>query len=319
MKRILLSVAALAMALTHATAGAQADAKPAAKPKNIVLVSAVGDKFTLVRQREQTGSNVIDNFQRKVLKVSDNLFNNIVLRGLERAVTAEEPGAKLVMMALAAAELENVLPQDRENVAIGKIVAVLEKNPDRASWDKIYVVTPRFMLSQYSGMGAKLQGLGVYIQPLTGGSLEGSGAAADGDAIREIDPSSSGLSDTLDPEGEGTKSKVFVAPFSYLTMYLIDPKTMKIVERNERHDFRKLFDPKSTALDVEKNIDLGFLGENIESLVERSVMKSVRDVEDKARVEVGDIKPASRKPDVKPEAKPEAKAETKADAKPATK
>ena len=53
---------------------------------------------------------------------------------------------------------------------------------------------------------------------------------------------------------------------------------MNVLEKNTRHDFRKLFDPKSTALDVAKSIDLAFWARNIESLVERSVMKAVKDV-----------------------------------------
>jgi hypothetical protein len=290
MKRTLAAACLAAIGLSVGAQTAPPTATPPGAQQTHVLVSAVGDTFTLVRQKESTGTNIIDNFQRKVIKVKDNLFNNIVLRALDRAVGAEFPDSKRILMALAPAELDNVLPQNREAMAIGKLVSTLEKNPDRANWDRIYIVTPKFMLSQYGGMGAKLQGLGVYIQPLTGGSLEGEGTA-EGIASETIDPSSSGLSDTLDPEGEGVKSKVFVAPYSYLTTYVLDARTMRVIEQNTRHDFRKLFDPKSTALDVEKNVDLGFLGENVESLVERSVMRSVKDVVEKARVEVGDVKP----------------------------
>jgi hypothetical protein len=292
MKRFVL----IALMVASASAVSAQTGTPTATPAQTapqqthVLVSAIGDTFTFVRQRESVGSNIIDNFQRKVLKVPNNLFNNIALRGLDRAVAAEFPNSKRILMSLAPAELEGVLPQDREKVAIGKLTSVLDKHPDRANWDRIYIVTPKFLLSEREGMGTKLQGLGVYVQPLTGGSLQTEGSAEGGGA-ETIDPSTSGLSDTLDPDGEGTKSKVYVAPYSYLTTYVLDAKTMRVIEKNTRHDFRKLYDPKSTALDVANNIDLAFLGENIEGLVERSVMRSVRDVADKARVEIGDVKP----------------------------
>lgn len=297
MKRILtavlFSMAGSAALVLHAAE----KVKPEAPVKTHVLVSAVGDRFTMVRQREQVGSNIIDNFYRSTFNVPNNLLNNIVLRGLDRAVSAEDPTSKRIFMTLAPAELEGVLPQNREKVAIGKLVSGLENHPDRKNWDKIYIVTPKFLLSEYSGMGAKLQGLGVYIQPLKGGKID------DIESGTEIDASNNGESDTLDPDGDGVKSKVYVAPFSYLSLYVLDAKTMNVLEKNTRHDFRKLFDPKSTALDVAKSIDLAFLGENIESLVERSVMKAVKDVEDKARVEVGDVKTVANPNAAKPQNK----------------
>jgi hypothetical protein len=297
MKRILTAVIVTLTAMSATAQQPSNSAKPDAPPKTIVLVSAVGDQFTMVRQKEQVGSNILDNFQRSTFKVPNNLFNNIVLRGLDRAVAAEEPNSKRIFMTLAPAELDGVRPQDREKVAVGKLASALENHPDRKSWDKIYIVTPKFLLSEYSGMGAKLQGLGVYIQPLKGGKFE------DIESGTEIDASSNGESDTLDPDGDGVKSKVYVAPFSYLSLYVLDAKTMNVLEKNTRHDFRKLFDPKSTALDVAKSIDIAFLGENIESLVERSVMKAVKDVEDKARVEVGDVKTVANPNAAKPQNK----------------
>ncbi|HEX4857382.1 MAG TPA: hypothetical protein VFV17_00095, partial [Usitatibacteraceae bacterium] len=58
----------LSLASVAQTAQPAAASSPA-KPKNYVLVSAVGDQFTYVRQKQQVGSNIIDNFDRKVFKV----------------------------------------------------------------------------------------------------------------------------------------------------------------------------------------------------------------------------------------------------------
>ncbi len=273
-------------------AGASAPAQVAGA-KTYALVSAVGDQFTYVRQRESTGSNRIDNFTRQVIKVPNNALNAAVLRGLDRAVASLEPDSNRVYITLAAAEMENVLPQDREAVAIGKVVGALEKMPERAKWDKIYVAVPKFLLSERSGMGTKLQGLGVYIQPLTSATL------SDNELGVDIDVNSIGESDTTNPEGEAVRSKRYVAPFSYISTYVIDPRTMTVIEKNYRHDFQKLFDPNSPALDVANTIPTDFLVSRIERLIERSASKSVNDKEGPATVEVGDVKPVTGKPETK--------------------
>lgn len=279
---------------------AQTPAQPAstasaATPKPVrthALVSAVGDQFTYVRQKEVTGSNVIDNFTRKVVKVPNNILNNAVLRALDRAINTEDPTSERVYITLAPAELEGVLPQDREAAAIGKLVTAIEKMPERMNWDKVYVVTPKFLFSEYTGMGSKLQGFGVYVQPLSSATIQGDGNEFE--LGQEIDASGFGESDSTTPDGEGTKSKRYVAPFSYISTYVLDAKTLKVLEKNNRHDFQKLFDPMSTALDVANSIPTEFLAARIARLVERSVGKSVRDIDDKARIEVGDVKPVAK-------------------------
>jgi hypothetical protein len=276
-----------------APATAPAAATASANAKTYALVSAVGDQFTYVRQRESTGSNRIDNFTRQVIKVPNNALNAAVLRGLDRAVASLDPDSNRVYVTLAPAEMENVSPQDREAVAIGKVVSALEKMPERAKWDKIYVAVPKFLLSERSGMGTKLHGLGVYIQPLSSATL------SDNELGVDIDVGSSGESDSTNPEGEAVRSKRYVAPFSYISTYVIDPRTMRVIEKNNRHDFQKLFDPNSPALDVANSIPTDFLVSRIETLIERSAAKSVNDKEGPATVEVGEVKPVTGKPEPK--------------------
>ncbi len=293
----------LTHALLVATIAAHAQAVPAnaapapatvpAATKTYALVSAVGDQFTYVRQKESTGSNTIDNFTRQVIKVPNNALNAAVLRGLDRAVAAKDPDSNRVYITLAQAEMEGVRPQDREAVALGKVATALEKMPEHKKWEKIYVVVPKFLLSEYSGMGSKLQGLGVYIQPLSSATL------GDTELGVDIDVGTQGESDTTDPNGEATRSKRYVAPFSYLSLYVLDPKTMTVIEKNNRHDFQKLFDPNSPALDVANTIPTDFLASRIERLIERSASRAVNDKEGPATVEVGEVKPVNAKPEAK--------------------
>ena len=273
-----------------AVALANPAAAAAQKKQVFALVSAVGDQFTYVRQRESTGSNIIDNNNRRTLKAQNNGLNLSVLRGLDTAIGNAHPDSERVYISLNPAEMEGVLPQNREAVAIGKIVSELEKRPERATWDKIIVATPTYLLSERSGMGPKLHGLGVYVQPLTGGSIEGS------DGNPEVDVSSQGESDTTNPEdGKKNKSKIYVAPYSYIAVYVIDPKTMRVIEKNARHDFQKLNDPTSTALDIGRSIPLDVLANSVGALIERSAARAVSGTEIGVTVQIEEVKAPVKK------------------------
>jgi hypothetical protein len=272
-------------------AGAQAPGTdvPPAKPRTYALVAAIGDKFTYVRQKQGTGSH-LDPITRQQVNVMDNALNLSALRGLDKALNETEPESKRVFLSLNAAEMDGVLPQDREKVAIGKVVAALEKMPQRADWDKILVVTPSFRYSEFNGMGGKLHGFGVYSQPLYSGSL-GSGDSTDTNFELQ------GESEVVTPENESTRSKRYVAPFSYMDLYVLDARTMLVLEKRERFDNQKLFDPKSTAIDVDNTITREHLAARLEALVERSVGRALKQTEIGTKVEMGELKQV--KPDSK--------------------
>jgi hypothetical protein len=272
------------IAFAQAADPATAAAKPAERPLTYALISAVGDRFTFVTQKQSVGSNIIDNFTRRVVKIEGNVLNNAVLRGLDQALAQSEPASVRIFMSLEAAEMENVLPQDREAVAIGKIVTALEKMPQRKDWDKIIVVTPKYMQSEYSGMGSKLSGLGVYVQPLYSAKLNSSGS----DSTNDLEVSESTGSDTRAPDGSKTKSKRYVAPYSYIQKWVLDAKTLKVLEKDARHDFSKLFDKQSTAINVAQSIPDDVLAERILTLAERSAASSMG-ADLSAVVQIGDV------------------------------
>lgn len=266
---------------------------PSTKPLSFALVSALGDQFTYVRQKEATGSNIIDNNIRQVIKVPNNGLNAAVLRGLDLTIARAHPTSERIYLSLNPVELEGVLPQNREEVALGKITAQLEKMPERAKWDRIIVATPKFLFSQREGMGPKLQGLGVYIQPLESAKISGTD---DSGAGYDIDASGQGESDTISPDGKRSSSKLYVAPYSYIQVYVIDAKTMTILEKNARHDFTKIYDPTSTTIDVGRSIPPDVIATRMVSLIERSVAKALGDTEAGTRVDIGDIVPVANQP-----------------------
>ncbi len=288
-----LAAASPSFAQMPTTAPAATTNAPTPAKQVIALVSAVGDSFTYVRQKRTVGSNVIDNHFRSVLQVPGNGLNVAVLRGLDRGVAVSNPNSERIFITLKAEEMKDVLPQDREAVAIGKIVSALEKMPERAKWEKIIVAVPKFLLSERESMGPKLSGLGIYVQPLGSDSISGTEVNING---TDIDNGSD--SKTATPQGKVGRSKQFVAPFSYIQVYTLDPKTMQVIEKHARHDYQKLSDPESTALDVEKSLPPDFLAARMERLIERSAARAAGEAEDATRIDIGNIKVV--KPDAAP-------------------
>lgn len=275
----------LSMVTTLASAQASEPVAAPSRPLTYALISAVGDRFTIVSQKQSVGSNVIDNYSRKIIKIQGNVLNSAILRGLDKALADSDPTSVRIFMSLEAAELDNVYPQDREAVALGKIVSAVEKMPQRKDWDKIIVVAPKYMQSEYSGMGSKLSGLGVYIQALYSAKLTDTGTESLGSEIGISDSSGSG---TTAPDGTKSMSTRYIAPFSYLQAWTLDAKTLAVIDKNARHDFTKLFDRQSTALNAALTIPDDVLASRILTLAERSAAGALG-TDLSATVEIGDV------------------------------
>ncbi len=244
------------------------DTKPASevKKRTVVLISAVGDQFTYLRQKEAVGSSM-EPYTRRVVKVPNGELDNIVLRGLDRAYSQQEPDASKVFMRLAAAEMEGVLPQNREQHAIDKIMQHLAPM-DRKNWDLIVAVTPAWQFSAASGMGSKMQGIGLYVQP-----LENTTGDFDSELGGQEDFSTSDPNDRTQKK----KSNVFIAPFSYTQLWIIDPRTLKVISKEANKQHVKLYDPNSAALDIQKQMSVDMLATQIEGFVERSSARALRE------------------------------------------
>ena len=254
-------------------------AAPTSKPKVYALISAVGDQFTFVTQKQSVGSNILDNYSRVVKRVPGNALNTSVLKGLDRAVEQRDPTSKRIYATLSALEMEGVRPVDREKVAMGKLLAALEKMPQRLEWDTIIVVTPKFQFSGREGMGTKLEGIGIYVQPLESASLQDGGADILG---------SEGES-TLTPDGApGKRSPVYVAPYNYTQTWVFDAKTLAVLETNARYEFQRIYDQNATALNVANSIPIDKLADVLSKFIERSVARGVG--ESLPSIEIGEIK-----------------------------
>ena len=251
-----------------ATFCAVAGAQEAKKPRVYALVSAVGSEISYVRQRQQVGSN-LGNYQRFTLPIPDTSVDAAVLRGLERSVLQDDPEAVCVYLRLAASEVKGVYPYKRGEVIVGRVASALDRMPQRKEWDRIIMVTPRYVNGARENLGTKLHGIGVYVQPLERGRPGSSEAQAD--MMGNIDP------ETLSPDGGKSRSSRFVAPYFYAQIWVLDAKTMQVLETDERYDFQRIYNPDSDALDVEKAIPVEKLAAMVESFVERASARALNE------------------------------------------
>ncbi len=261
-----MNAARVLLAAALATAAA-AFAQAPEKPKTYALISAIGSEISYVRQVKSTGTNITP-FRRYPMTIPDGAVDAAVLRGLDRAVEMEEPDSKRVFLRLQPGALTGIAGVNRGDVITKEVLAVLEHAAERKDWDRIILVTPRFANTGSNGMGDKLHGIGIYVQPL-GRNLEGMGL--------ESEIQSSGDPDTVSPDGTKSSSYKYVAPYFYAQIWVIDAKTMKVLEKSERYDYVRLYDPMSTAVDVARSIPPEVLAVKLGSFVERAASKAFRE------------------------------------------
>ncbi len=255
-----------------------------AAAKTFALVSAVGDQFQMVRQKEQVGSH-LENFTRQSLTVPDQALNHAVLRGLDRAVAAEFPDSNRVFLAVRTdATIQAALPQDREALTMKRVLDLMEANPARKDWDQIIIVTPKWLMAERRGMGSKLAGIGVYVQPL-GPLSEGFDDPVLTDSVEDTDR-------------ESTQSRRFVAPFFYVQVTTLDAKTLKVIKSESRFDFRKIVNKDSAALDVMAAFTPEQLAAHVERFVETSALRSVTN--QSSSVEIGTVRSLPAPPPAEP-------------------
>ena len=271
---VTMALAVLPTAHAQTTAVAPPPAAVISTAKTFALVSAVGDQFQYVRQKESVGSH-LENFTRQTLNVPDQVLNHAVLRGLDRAVAAEYPDSNRLFMAVRAdASITQASAQDREALTMKRVLDLMEANPARKDWDQIIVVVPKWLMSERKGMGSKLTGIGIYVQPL-GPLVDGFDDGLLADEVETTDR-------------ENTRSRRFVAPFFYVQVTTLDAKTLKVIKSESRFDYRKIVNKDSSALDVMAAFTPEQLASHVERFVETSALRSVSN--QSSSVEIGTVR-----------------------------
>lgn len=261
----------------------------AAHPRTYALIAAVGENFTVISEVQTTGTH-LPPYRRTTSKVPDNVLNRVALHGLDAAIEKIDPASKRIYLSLSAPSMGGVAPQQRGNVAAAHVMAALEPLKERVEWDRIVIAVPAYRALEQDRMASKLQGFGIFSEPLC---QAGCGSFGRTD-LRYLDDEPPDGFPAVNSKNEAIKARTFLAPFSYIEIWVVDPKTLAVTDRKQGFDHQKLGERKSdAALDVDAAATQRYLSTRIASLIELSIGEAVRRSEISTRrphVEIGDIK-----------------------------
>ena len=252
----------------------------AVKPRVYALIAAVGEQFSVVYEVESVGSH-LSPYRRRTTEVPNNILNRLALHGLDKAIANIDPDSKRIYMAFSAAQMDGIAPSEREGVAISKIVAELEKMPQRLEWDRIVIATPAYRALELNGLASKLQGFGLFSQPLCQGRC--------GDDLHQL--GQDGV-DAVTSEDKTIRARTYIAPFSYIEVWVLDPKSLAILDKQQGFDSQKLADPSYKPLDLSQSVGQKYVASCISSLIELSVGGAIMhsELNRRGKVEVGEPK-----------------------------
>lgn len=257
-----------AVAMILAVAAGSAHAEEA--PRTYALVSAIGSTLLYVKPRMSTGTH-LEAFQRAELVVPDTSLDAAALRGLEKVVKLSDPTARFVYLRLNPQEFSGIDAPQKGAVAVGKLASAFDRMPERKDWYQVLVVTPRYVASERAGLGSKLSGIGVYVQPmdrlLTG---------QDGSLNAELygnDPDEGAIT----PDGKPVQGGSFIAPFFYTQLWVLDAATLQVVHTTERFDFQRIRDPSVGATKIENEVPPEKLGPMVEAFVEQASARAAQE------------------------------------------
>ena len=268
----------LVLAVSPLLAAAQFSPAPSPEatqaPPVIALLAAVGDQMNVVRQKESVGSN-LDPFNRRVVPLPGQAINMAVLRGLDRGIAQEDPSARRVLLRWSPpAELLQSLNElrgpARDDALLQALLSYLRELPQRQEWDRIEAVLPAYFRAEVRGMGSKLQGIGIYVQPLDRGFDITEEGLVD-------DPNDTRGYSTVDPKtGRVRTARSFVAPYMYFERITLDARSLEVLARKRQLDNIKFHDPMSEERDVSAHLSQADLMGRLLSLAERSAYQSIR-------------------------------------------
>ena len=271
--------ALLALALPLAAA-AGPNAPPT--PQTVALIAAIGDRVEVVRQLKLSSGHA-EPYRRKTLQVSGQALNYAVLRGLDKALTDEEPDARHVLLqwdmpADVADKLAKASAAARQDILLAALVQHLGSLPERQAWDRIEVIVPAYADLEMQGLGTKLSGIGFYVQPLAPQDFDIEGMAA-GSSAGMVTSETDGAYRTVNPRtGETAHASTFVAPYMVFERLSFDARSMALIKRERHFDHTKYADPDSTALDVGSQMNGAALIGKLAESVERSAYRAIRPV-----------------------------------------
>ncbi|HYC35804.1 MAG TPA: hypothetical protein VEC19_05240 [Usitatibacter sp.] len=270
--------------LLIAVLGSLAAPVHAAPHSNVyALLSAVGSRFEVIHTRQQTGSH-LEAADRAAYRVEGNVLNRLVLQGLDRAVARLDPGSRRVYLSMEPnwsgryRKLSDKLP--------ASVLDELRKM-DRSGWDRLLVAVPAQRVEDKDGLGRRLQGMGLYVQTQCQSDTGWGGRI--GSCENSFRPASGPEAHT--PKGETTAANTFIAPYTFIEVWVMDPRTLEVIDRTIQHGHRKLSDDSGNVKGILSGFHDEFLATQIVEVVQHAAREAVEDAGLRGKVQVQDRGP----------------------------
>ena len=253
-------------------------AATAADVRTYALVGAIGSRFEVMTSKQQTGSH-LPAFDRQAYAVNGNVLNRLALQGLDQAVARYEPESRRIYLTTSPArpEIELVIDELRKM--------------DRAGWDRIMVALPASRYHDEAGLATRMRGFGLLAQ-----SQCQSDSSIRRDRIGSCDygfrPPSGPMAQT--PSGKEIAANTFVAPFAFVEIVTLDPKTLAVLDRSTNYGHRKLADESAKLDGIIDGSNREFLASQIVEVVQASTAEAMASGILKGKVDVREKGPVNR-------------------------
>jgi hypothetical protein len=285
---LLVTASVLAQSEPAAPAPAEPTA-PAPRAHSYALVAAVGDELGVVSEGGRTGTHMSE-FRRTTTDIPNNLLNRLVLNMMDTAIVKLDPESRRTYLTLTPGQLKGVEPMRRESAALEKIVAALRPMPQRADWDRIVIVTPTYTSSDLEGLPGKLQGPGVFVQNACQGRMGKSSTDANTCGLDWRPPA--GPAATT-PDDKVIPVNYYVAPFFYMQLWVLNARTLEIIDHQRVFDSKKIYDPK---LGPRQKVSDEFLNAQFGGVLQASVQRAADDTVLRGQVETGPVREVPEPP-----------------------
>jgi hypothetical protein len=268
-----------ALAAVAMTAGLAMGVEPPVpeKPRTYALLGAIGSRFEVMHAEQQTGSH-IPAWRRQAYAIGGNMLNRLALQGLDRAVASYAPDSRRIYLSMTPARPE-----------IEIVIAELRKM-DRAGWDRIMVALPAYRYHDEAGLATRMRGFGLLAQPLcqSDASFDGTRIGSCNHGFR---PPSGPMAHT--PSGQDIAANSFAAPYAFVEIVTLDPKTLAVIDRSANYGHRKLADDTAKLDGIIDGSNKEFLARQIVEVVQASTAEAMANGILKGSVDVLDKGPVS--------------------------
>jgi len=272
-------VSAMLLQVPGSRALAQTVDRPAG-PATYALVAAVGHTFSFVSEKSGAGSQ-LEPYDRTEIDVDQDLLNRLALRSLDQIIAASTPDSQRLLFSLPARDVSRIGPANREQAAINAVVKAMQGVPGRQQWDKIVVVTPAYRARPQNGMAGRLEGFGLFIEPVCKSGKD----ECEHDSVTPVNGETA-----LTPDGKTVTASTFQAPFSYLCIWTLDPKTLAVLSKEEVFEHQKLSDPMAGVAPMVASMDTHWVGGAMLKLIDDTIHEAIRRSGLTATVEVRPVK-----------------------------